>query len=83
MASGRRELHRARLSRFDGALLDFAERWAPYDGGHEFILAEFGLTLGEYYRRLREVLSQLDAGDRDPRVVAAARHHDAIHNGQP
>lgn len=74
---------RSTLDRFDSALLDFAERWAPFDGGHEFIFAEFGLTTSQFYDRLKMVLARLAPAESDPRVVSAVRHYHALHHGRP
>jgi Protein of unknown function (DUF3263) len=69
------------LNHFDADILEFAKRWEPFDGGHEFVLAEFGIDIGEYYRRLTQILERLEPKDRDPRVVAAARRHLALRHG--
>lgn len=38
------------------AMLTFALRWAPYGGGDEHILPEFGLLPAVFYRRLQTIL---------------------------
>jgi hypothetical protein len=38
------------------AMLTFALRWAPYGGGDEHILPEFGLLPAVFYRRLQAIL---------------------------
>jgi len=40
------------------ALLDFAVRWAPYGGGDEHILPEFGLLPIDFYHRLQSLLDE-------------------------
>jgi hypothetical protein len=76
MATGQHESNRKKLPRFDAELLTFAERWAPFGGGHEFIFAEFGLTVDQFYCRLRGILAQLDSSERDPFLVALVRRCD-------
>lgn len=48
------------MVRTDLELLQFAVKWAPYDGGNEHVLVEFGLSLSEYYRRLQNLLNASD-----------------------
>ncbi|MFD9668358.1 hypothetical protein ACFWAY_43355, partial [Rhodococcus sp. NPDC059968] len=38
------------------AVLDFAVKWAPFGGGDEHILPEFGVFPTEFYQRLRRLL---------------------------
>lgn len=38
------------------AMLDFAVKWAPFGGGDELILPEFGIFPTVFYRRLQRVL---------------------------
>lgn len=40
------------------AMLDFAVRWAPFGGGDEYILPEFGVYPIVFYRRLRRLLAR-------------------------
>lgn len=63
------------LDPFDTAILEFAERWAPFDGGHEFVFAEFGIRVAEFYDRLEQILSRTDAGRRDSRLIANVRRN--------
>ncbi|KXF53468.1 hypothetical protein AXA44_08390 [Rhodococcus sp. SC4] len=39
------------------AMVVFALRWAPYGGGDEHILPQFGLLPAVYYRRLQRLLT--------------------------
>jgi hypothetical protein len=39
------------------AMLDFAVKWAPFGGGDEHILPEFGVFPTEFYRRLQRLLT--------------------------
>ncbi|QQZ18811.1 MULTISPECIES: hypothetical protein [Rhodococcus] len=46
------------------AMLDFAVKWAPFGGGDELILPEFGIFPTIFYRRLRRLLTrQTDIND--------------------
>ncbi|WZU35726.1 hypothetical protein Rruber_05239 (plasmid) [Rhodococcus ruber] len=56
------------MTKDEVALLDFAVQWAPYDGGDEHILPEFGLVPTDFYHRLRCLL------DTQPRIDAGTRH---------
>lgn len=38
------------------AMLDFAVKWAPFGGGDEHILPEFGVFPNVFYRRLQRLL---------------------------
>jgi hypothetical protein len=38
-------------------MLDFAVKWAPFGGGDEHILPEFGVFPTVFYRRLRRLLT--------------------------
>jgi len=44
------------VTREERAMLTFAVQWAPFGGGDEFILPEFGITPGTFYHRLRAIL---------------------------
>ncbi|MCJ0949979.1 hypothetical protein MTX37_29075 [Rhodococcus sp. ARC_M8] len=48
------------IPREDERLINYALRWAPYGGGDEDILPEFGLSPAIYYRRLRSLLQVVD-----------------------
>lgn len=37
-------------------MIEFTRRWAPFGGGDEYILPEFGLLPSTYYERLLAVL---------------------------
>ncbi|KXX58912.1 hypothetical protein [Rhodococcus sp. LB1] len=39
------------------AMLDFAVKWAPFGGGDEHILPEFGIFPAVFYRRLQRLLT--------------------------
>ncbi|AWH00628.1 DUF3263 domain-containing protein [Rhodococcus ruber] len=55
------------MTKDEVALLDFAVQWAPYGGGDEHILPEFGLVPTDFYHRLRCLLDaqpKIDAGTR-------------------
>ncbi|MDX5967371.1 hypothetical protein SIM91_29545 [Rhodococcus opacus] len=39
------------------AMLDFAVKWAPFGGGDEHILPEFGVYPAVFYRRLQPLLT--------------------------
>ncbi|QYB06757.1 hypothetical protein I1A62_20935 [Rhodococcus sp. USK10] len=39
------------------AMLDFAVKWAPFGGGDEHILPEFGVYPAVFYRRLQRLLT--------------------------
>jgi hypothetical protein len=45
------------MDSYERELVEFAVRWCPYGGGDEHILPEFGISPGEFYRR---VLTTLD-----------------------
>nr|MDV2477096.1 DUF3263 domain-containing protein [Rhodococcus zopfii] len=49
-------------------ILEFAVRWAPYNGGDDEILPTFGLSIPEYYRRLVALLETPEAGSIDRRT---------------
>lgn len=55
------------MTKDEVALLDFAVRWAPYGGGDEHILPEFGLLPIDFYHRLQRLL------DEHPRIDARVR----------
>lgn len=38
------------------AILDFAVKWAPFGGGDEHILPEFGIFPAVFYHRLQRLL---------------------------
>ena len=38
-------------------MLDFAVKWAPFGGGDEHILPEFGVLPAVFYRRLQRLLT--------------------------
>lgn len=59
MPIDRQSRARARLDRYDTALLEFAERWQPFGGGHEYVFAEFGLDIDEFYRQLQRIRQRL------------------------
>lgn len=40
------------------AMLGFAVRWAPFGGGDELILPEFGIYPHVFYRRLQRLLAR-------------------------
>ncbi|AHK36157.1 hypothetical protein Pd630_LPD17003 (plasmid) [Rhodococcus opacus PD630] len=40
------------------ALLDFAVKWAPFGGGDEHILPEFGIYPNVFHRRLQRLLTR-------------------------
>lgn len=40
------------------ATLDFAIKWAPFGGGDDHILTEFGVTPAVFYCRLQRLLAQ-------------------------
>ena len=44
------------VTREERAMLTFAVQWAPFGGGDELILPEFGITPGTFYHRLRAIL---------------------------
>ncbi|MDF3312705.1 hypothetical protein P3H15_48070 [Rhodococcus sp. T2V] len=50
-------------------IIGFALRWAPFDGGDEYILPQFGITPATFYRRLAAILrdghTRLDHGVRE------------------
>lgn len=65
----------SQLDPFDTAILEFAKRWAPFDGGHEFVFAEFGIRVNEFYDRLEQILSRIDAGQRDSQLLEDVRRN--------
>lgn len=83
MLTNGRKPRRIQLDDFDAAILEFAEQWTPYGGGHEFVFAEFGIDLAEFYRRLQRVLYQLEPHECHPNVVSFVRHNYALHHGRP
>ena len=44
------------MTRDERAMLTFAVQWAPFGGGDEFLLPEFGIILGTFCHRLRAIL---------------------------
>lgn len=38
-------------------MIAFAAKWEPFVGGDEYILPEFGVQPGEFYRRLAHLLT--------------------------
>ncbi|MFD6065073.1 MULTISPECIES: hypothetical protein [Rhodococcus] len=40
------------------AMLDFAVKWAPFGGGDEHILPEFGVFPTVFYRQLQRLLTR-------------------------
>ena len=40
------------------AMLSFAVEWAPFGGGDELILAEFGVHPAVFYRRLQSLVTR-------------------------
>ena len=44
-------------------VLEFAVKWAPFGGGDEHILPEFGILPHVFYRRLQCLLSRHTAND--------------------
>ncbi|MFE3002602.1 hypothetical protein ACFXG4_47510 [Nocardia sp. NPDC059246] len=44
------------LNKHEQELLLFAARWAPYGGGEEFILPQFGISPSLFYRRVLAAL---------------------------
>jgi len=70
-------------------MLTFAVQWAPFGGGDEFILPEFGITPGAFYHRLRAILFSTTSPRLGPRTtqhllnlcatkVGPCRHHDLL-----
>ncbi|MFE7423475.1 DUF3263 domain-containing protein [Rhodococcus sp. NPDC057529] len=55
-------------------MLKFAAEWAPYGGGEEHVLPTFGLTAGDYYRRLMRLLETLDARSLPVPLILRLRH---------
>lgn len=83
MAINGRKPRRTQLDKFDADILEFAKRWAPFGGGHEFVLAEFGINIGGFYHRLHWILQELEPHERDPKVVTITQHNYAAHHGPP
>ncbi|QDQ90276.1 hypothetical protein FND50_05405 [Rhodococcus sp. WB9] len=45
------------MTREELDMLDFAVKWAPFGGGDEHILPEFGVFPAVFYRRLHRLLT--------------------------
>ena len=46
------------MTREELDMLDFAVKWAPFGGGDEHILPEFGILPTVFYRRLQRLLTR-------------------------
>ncbi|MBC2642086.1 MULTISPECIES: hypothetical protein [unclassified Rhodococcus (in: high G+C Gram-positive bacteria)] len=46
------------MTREELDMLDFAVKWAPFGGGDEHILPEFGIFPAVFYRRLQRLLAR-------------------------
>jgi len=57
------------VTREESAMLTFAAQWAPFGGGDEFILPEFGITPGTFYHRLRAILFSTTSPRLGPRTT--------------
>ncbi|MFC9762143.1 hypothetical protein [Rhodococcus jostii] len=45
------------MTRDEHAMLNFAVKWAPFGGGDEHILPEFGVHPAVFYRRLQSLVT--------------------------
>ncbi|OAK51234.1 hypothetical protein [Rhodococcoides kyotonense] len=75
MTADERRAPRTPLNTVDAAILEFAERWAPFGGGHEFIFPEFGIRIDEFYDRLGHILNQIDPQHRRSALTDAVRRN--------
>ena len=46
------------MTKDEFTMLDFAVKWAPFGGGDEHILPEFGVLPTVFYRRLQRLLTR-------------------------
>jgi hypothetical protein len=51
------------VTREELEMLDFAVKWAPFGGGDEHILPEFGIFPAVFYRRLQRLLAHTTVDD--------------------
>ncbi len=62
------------LSHFDRRILDFERSWWLFEASKDrAITEELGVSSAEYYRRLRELLTDPDADAYDPLTVRRLR----------
>lgn len=82
MSTDHGEPTRTQLDKYDTAILEFAEQWMPYAGGHEYVLAEFGVDVDEFYIRLQRIRQRLHPHERHPKVGTAVQRYDPVHRSR-
>ena len=58
------------MNAHERAMVNFAIRWSPFDGGEQYIFTEFGVSVPTFYRRVltlaeSRTTTYLDSADKE------------------